>query len=720
MPNFASKVDLAAGASPFSVAVSDLNGDGRADVVVANRAAASVSVLLNTTTPGAASPTFAAKQDFTTGTNPWSAAVGDLNGDGRPDVVVANEGANSVSVLLNTPETITRATAVGTITESDSPNTPAAQFSTAAESVNENTGAFSLTVALSTASALDTTIPFTLGGTAVSGTDYSGVTASPLVIAAGQTSGTITGALLADPGPGKMLTFTLGAPTNATLGAVTTNTLSIGEPEVAPTIQFAAATQSVNENGGTFSVTVMLSAASATDVTIPFTLIGTAVSGTDYSGVTTSPLIIPAGQTSGVITGTLIDDGKFNTVNNTLTFILGGPTKATLGTTNIDALTIVESDPKPTVQFVDATQSVNANTGAYTIPLILSAASSVDTTVPFTLTGLGYSVNANAVITAGRTTGVITGTLTADPGPSQVLTFSLNSPINAALGTRTTDTLTIVEPPANDPAPTLASIGPASATVGDPNVTITLTGTGFVASSTADFNGMPLATTFVSATQLTAVVPAADLIAANTDPITVVTAGPGGGASGPQTFTVNEALTANQRFLSNVYLDLLNRPIDAASLNTWGAMLDAGVSRTNVVLAIENDPGHEFLHVEVNDAFLQYLKRDADVSGTTSFTNFLAGGGTVEQMDALIVTSPEFLNVQGGGTYQGFLNALYQDALGRAIDSSGQQSFGNQTPAVTADAIFSSNEFHTDLVVDTTPICLTVALIREIRHLSTY
>ena len=80
-------------------------------------------------------------------------------------------------------------------------------------------------------------VPFTLGGTAVAGTDYSGVTASPLVIPAGQTSGTITGTLFSDPGASQTLTFTLGTPPGgATLGSPSVNTLTITEPNPAPTL----------------------------------------------------------------------------------------------------------------------------------------------------------------------------------------------------------------------------------------------------------------------------------------------------------------------------------------------------------------------------------------------------------------------------------------------------------------------------------------------------
>ena len=69
----------------------DLNGDGKPDLIVANANDNTVSVLLNTTAPGAATPSFAAQQTFAAGIGPGSVTAADLNGDGKPDLVVANQ-----------------------------------------------------------------------------------------------------------------------------------------------------------------------------------------------------------------------------------------------------------------------------------------------------------------------------------------------------------------------------------------------------------------------------------------------------------------------------------------------------------------------------------------------------------------------------------------------------------------------------------------------------
>jgi hypothetical protein len=101
-PSFAPQQTFATGEKPRSVAVGDFNGDGRPDLVIANSYSDTISVLLNTTPTGATTPSFASQQTFATGRLPLSVAVGDVNGDGKPDLVIADAASNAMSVLLNT------------------------------------------------------------------------------------------------------------------------------------------------------------------------------------------------------------------------------------------------------------------------------------------------------------------------------------------------------------------------------------------------------------------------------------------------------------------------------------------------------------------------------------------------------------------------------------------------------------------------------------------
>jgi hypothetical protein len=82
------------GSSPQAVAYADFNGDGIPDLAVANSASNTVSILL-----GNGDGTFQPKVDYPVDTNPQAIAAGDINGDGFPDLVVANAGSNTISIL---------------------------------------------------------------------------------------------------------------------------------------------------------------------------------------------------------------------------------------------------------------------------------------------------------------------------------------------------------------------------------------------------------------------------------------------------------------------------------------------------------------------------------------------------------------------------------------------------------------------------------------------
>ncbi len=157
---------------------------------------------------------------------------------------------------------------------------------------------------------------------------------------------------------------------------------------------------------------------------------------------------------------------------------------------------------------------------------------------------LWYSTNAGTSYTQ---TG---GTVTTSTTTLQTASFTVNVAGAVRFEIRKTDggtnricfdDIAINDYSADNPAPTLSSIAPASANAGGSSFTLTANGSNFINGSTINWNGTALTTTFVNATQLTATIPAANITSAGTADVTVFTPTPGGGSSTSQTFTINVA-----------------------------------------------------------------------------------------------------------------------------------------------------------------------------------
>jgi uncharacterized protein (TIGR03437 family) len=196
------------------------------------------------------------------------------------------------------------------------------------------------------------------------------------------------------------------------------------------------------------------------------------------------------------------------------------------GTSNALPFTVNLPNPVPTIT------SLNPNTA-------------VEGSAGFTLTVNGTNFVSDSVVRVDgqpRTTTFVSATrLTAQVLSSDIQGMGSASVtvFNPLPGGGTSNVVLFNITSGQNPAPTLASISPNSATAGGPAFNLTANGTNFVASSTVRWNGTDLTTAFVSTTQLIAQVPANLIVAAGSAQVTVFTPTPGGGVTAAQSFTIN-------------------------------------------------------------------------------------------------------------------------------------------------------------------------------------
>jgi hypothetical protein len=121
----------------------------------------------------------------------------------------------------------------------------------------------------------------------------------------------------------------------------------------------------------------------------------------------------------------------------------------------------------------------------------------------------------------------------------------------------------------------------------------------------------------------------------------------------------------NGLFVGRLYQDVLGRPADSAGLAGWTQQLDAGtLTRLQVAQALIGSD--EYRRGVVGRLYQTLLGRTPQPAETAGWSSFLASGNSAEDLEAIILGSPEYLQRQGG-SIKNFLTAVYLTALHRSI-----------------------------------------------------
>ena len=229
--------------------------------------------------------------------------------------------------------------------------------------------------------------------------------------------------------------------------------LPVPPDEISVDVNIQNASQIVYEDVGTAQVVVSLSTMVQRDVTVNFVLSdGTALAGSDYT-TNFGSAIIPAGYLSYPI-NVLITDDVVNENSEYFYFSITSVSGGNLGAMASQTVVIAanDSDNKPEINFISATQTASESAGIISATVQLSAISGIDIDVPFTLSGSAASSGVDYAIATGTfsmTAGIVTDTVTisiVDDGDYELdesIVLSLGTISDATLGSISSHSVTI-------------------------------------------------------------------------------------------------------------------------------------------------------------------------------------------------------------------------------------------------------------------------------------
>jgi Flp pilus assembly protein TadG len=326
-------------------------------------------------------------------------------------------------------------------------------FKTTSQSAEETLGTISVVLELNKPATDLVTIPFSVTGTAFPGAsaDYL-ITASPITISPGASTAIIYISLNNDGIAEGNETLILGidSPINATRGPQHIHTITISDP---PDISFSTVSSVHNESDPMTAIMVELSKGSSQDVSVSFSMTGTATWGASSDYVTfLTTLTIPSGTLSSMVTFTVNNDTTDE--NNEVAIItLDSPVNGMIGANHAHSATILDDDNPPMVSFFVPNQVVSEEIGIFATSLTLSEISGKDIYIPYTLSGTtipeDYLIHEPSplYLPAGSSTTDINMDILEGDGleEDETLIITLGEPVNAFLGAPATQTIVITE-----------------------------------------------------------------------------------------------------------------------------------------------------------------------------------------------------------------------------------------------------------------------------------
>ena len=423
--------------------------------------------------------------------------LNDPTQDGNAALTATLDTPSSGDLALGTPKlaTVTLVDYLGTV-----------QFAQPTFTVGEARGSATIALTRVGGTTRPTTVHFATGGGAEDsatpsassgscspGADYRRIVDGSLTFNPGETSRTFTVQLCGDsvvesPDPETLTLRLLSVSAPATMGAQSTAVLGIQDNDGGGTVRFSSGSYSVTEGTPTATLTV-LRASGAGNVTVPWTLGGSAILNTDYEGPTSGELEFGPKQTSASLPIRILNDTLIDGLKN-LVVILGAPSGgATLGSPSVATLGI--GDNEPSVRFSSAVYNVSESSSSVGVTVMRDGSTGstvtlqVKTTTGGTATagtcGSGADFTAVTVpvtFTPGQTSRTVTIPLCSDTGVEELETIALvlDNVTGATSGTPSAATIKIAENDVAGAAQFAVDASSVSETQGTANVQVTRAG----------------------------------------------------------------------------------------------------------------------------------------------------------------------------------------------------------------------------------------------------